>query len=81
MAEFDTWAAIEADCGKPCDDYYAAHPDPEEGDADYEAYRNGQAVFNKYYASHRDEIYSTNMDRAIVEGVMQGRVGPGPAAD
>jgi hypothetical protein len=76
VAEYDTFADIEAECGQPCDDYFAQHEAPEEGDAGYEEYQEKLAVFNKYYAKHSDEIYSTNMNRAVVEGRMQGRVGP-----
>lgn len=72
MAEYDSWADIEGDCGKPCDDYFAKHPQPEEGTPAYEA---GQ-LFAKYYSKHHDEIYNTQMRRAVVEGKMQGTVGP-----
>ena len=81
VAEFDTWGDIEADCGQPCDDYYAQHEAPEEGEAGYEEYREKSDLFSKYYAHHADEIYATNMNRAVVEGKMQGTVGPAPQED
>ena len=79
VAEYDTFSDIEADCGAPCDEYYAQHEAPEEGDAGYDVYQRKVAAFNRAYATHRDEIYTTNMNRAVVEGVAQGRVGPAPA--
>jgi hypothetical protein len=81
MAEYDTWADIEADCGQPCDDYFAQHKAPEEGDPGYAEYRDKSDTFSKYYAHHTDEIYSTNMNRAVVEGDMAGTVGPPTPAD
>ena len=81
VAEYDTFADIEAECGQPCDDYFAQHEAPEEGDSGYEEYQEKLAVFNKYYAKHSDEIFSTNMNRAVVEGRMQGQVGPAPESE
>ncbi|MGH7563952.1 MAG: hypothetical protein ACREK5_05970 [Gemmatimonadota bacterium] len=80
VAEYDTFADIEAECGKPCDDYFAQHEEPGEGDPGYEEYQEKLGVFQKHYAKHSDEIYSTNMNRAVVEGEMQGPVGPAPPA-
>lgn len=80
-AEFDNWAAIEADCGKPCEDYFAKHPTPEEGQPGYAEYREKSDLFSKYYASHRDEIYASNMRWSVVDGVAQGRVGPALAGN
>ncbi|CAN5133538.1 hypothetical protein BH18GEM1_BH18GEM1_15240 [soil metagenome] len=81
VAEYDSWADIEADCGQPCDDYDAQHEEPEEGDPGYAEYQEKQAAFQKYYAAHSDEIYTTSMSRAVVEGEMQGTVGPAPEED
>ena len=81
MAEFDSWADIEAECGQPCDDYEAQHKAPEEGDAGYAEFREKADLFSKYYAHHSDEIYAANMNRAVVEGKMQGTVGPAPEED
>ncbi|HUP19416.1 MAG TPA: hypothetical protein VM778_05610 [Gemmatimonadota bacterium] len=81
VAEYDTFADIEAECGQPCDDYFAQHEAPEEGEAGYGDYQRKVQAFNRAYSNHRDEIYTTNMNRAVVEGQMQGRVGPAPAED
>lgn len=78
VAEYASFNDIEADCGKPCDDYFAAHEAPEEGDAGYAEYQENLAVFNKYYSTHSDEIYATNMNRAVVEGRRATLVGPNP---
>jgi hypothetical protein len=80
VAEYDTFADIEAEC-TPCDEYFEQHEAPEEGEDGYEAYQDKLEVFNKYYAKHSDEIYSANMNRAVVEGRMQGRVGPAPESE
>lgn len=79
VAEYESFADIEADCGQPCEDYFAQHEAPEEGEAGYDEYQRKLVTFNKYYANHSDEIYSTNMNRAVVEGQMQGQVGPAPS--
>lgn len=83
VSEFDSWEAIEADCGKPCDDYYgeggAGHA-PEEGEAGWEEYDKAQQTFSKYYATHRDEIYSVPMSQAKVDGTNLGPIG-GPSSD
>lgn len=81
VAEYETFADIEAECGQPCDDYFAQHEAPEEGEDGYDEYQEKLAVFNKYYAKHSDEIYSANMNRAVVEGRMQGSVGPAPESE
>jgi hypothetical protein len=79
-AEYDNWADIEADCGKTCDDYYAVHAAPTDGQDGYAEYQEASDLFNKYYSSHTDEIYLTNMNRAMVEGKTPNWVGPTPAA-
>lgn len=80
-AEYETFADVDADCGAPCEEYYDQHEAPEEGEAGYDVYQRKVQAFNRAYSSHRDEIYSTNMNRAVVEGRMNGRVGPAPASD
>jgi hypothetical protein len=81
IAEYDNLAAIEAECGQPCDDYFAQHEAPEEGEEGYEELQKLQNAFNSVYQNHHDEIYVTRMDRAVVEGRMQGTVGPVPESD
>lgn len=81
VAEYDSFAAIDAECGQPCDAYFEQHEAPEEGEAGYAEYQEKADAFSKYYAAHSDEIYSTNMNRAVVEGRMQGTVGPSPQGD
>lgn len=78
VSEYEDFADIEAECGQPCDDYFEQHPVPEEGEEGYEEYQEGQALFNKYYSHHRDEIYTSPMAVAKVEGEMVGTVGPPP---
>lgn len=74
-AEYADFTDIEADCGQPCDDYYDANPAPEEGEEGYEEFQKAQELFNKYYAHHRDEIYTSPMGLAKVEGELMGTVG------
>lgn len=81
VAEYETWAGIEADCGQPCEDYFDQHEAPEEGEAGYAEYDANVQAFNKYYSNHRDEIYSTNMNRAVVEGQKPAQIGPAPDSD
>lgn len=81
VAEFESWEAIEADCGQPCDDFYEANPAPEEGDAGYDEYRERQQLFSKYYAHHSDEIYTTPLGAAKIEGELRGPVVPAPPDD
>lgn len=75
ISEYSDISEIESDCGKPCDDYFDAHPAPKEGEEGYEDYQKAQQLFNKYYAHHSDEIYVSPMDLAKVEGEMMGTVG------
>ena len=77
-AEYDNWADIEADCGQPCDDYFDVHVAPVVGEDGYEEYQEKADLFNKYYSNHTDEIYLTNMNRAMVEGKTPAWVGPTP---
>lgn len=76
VAEYESWDAIEAECGQPCDDFYESNPVPEEGEEGYEAYRERLELFNEYYAKHRDEIYTSPMGGAKVEGELMGPVVP-----
>lgn len=80
VAEYASWADIEAECGQPCDDYDEANPEPEEGEEGYEAYQEAQALFSKYFSRHHDEIYVAPMGMAKVEGEMMGPIG-GPDDD
>lgn len=75
MAEYDDITKIEAPCGQPCDDYFEAHPQPEEGDEGWEEFRAGQEAFQKYYAHHKDEIYLSPLAASKIEGEMRGPVG------
>lgn len=76
MREVEEWADIEAPCGDPCTEYRQKHPLPEEGTPEREAYEEARALFQKFYANHRDEVYSALMDGAVVEASVVGRVGP-----
>lgn len=78
VAEYASFADIEAECGKPCDDYYAAHPEPKKGDDGYDAYVEARDLFSRFYGHHHDEIYQSFMNGAVVEGKVMGRVGPPP---
>jgi len=80
VEEYDNWADIMAPCGKPCDDYNAQHKAPEEGEAGYAEYQEKTNLFFKAFSSHSDEIYTTNMNRAVVEGKRPTLVGPAPPA-
>lgn len=63
ISEYPDWASITAPCGQPCQDYFEA-TQPEEG-SEREAMWDGiQAVFLKYYSTHRDEIYFANGRRS-----------------
>jgi hypothetical protein len=64
IREYASWAAIDADCGKPCDDYRNANPGPEEGTEEAKEWREAWEAFRDHYATHRDEIYTVNMDLA-----------------
>lgn len=81
VSEFDDWADIEAECGQPCDDYYDQHEAPEEGEEGWEEWSDAQRTFSKYYSKHRDEIYFAPTGQMVIEGQMQGTVGPDPEDD
>jgi len=81
VAEYAEWADIEADCGQPCDDWEEANPDPEEGTPEREEFDKAQALFNKYFAHHQDEIMISLSEEAKVEGRVVGTVGRGEDDD
>jgi hypothetical protein len=81
VAEYKTFADIDSECGKPCEDYYAAHPAPKEGEDGYDAFVEARDLFNRFYSHHHDEIYTAYMSAAVVEGKMVGHVGPPPAEE
>ena len=64
IREYASWEAIEADCGKPCDDYWEANPGPEEGSDDYKTWQEAWEAFRDHYATHRDEIYTYRVEMA-----------------
>ena len=64
------------DCGQPCEEYRKEHPEPEEGDERYEEFKEAERLYQKYYSSHRDEIYVAPMEAAKTEGEIHGTVGP-----
>lgn len=75
VAEYENIEDIHADCGQPCEDYFEANPEPEEGDEGYAEFQEAQEAFSKYYSRHRDEIYVAPMEEAVVEGNFMGTVG------
>lgn len=75
ISEYADIADIEAECGQPCDEYFEANPAPEEGEEGFEEFQKAQRLFQEYYSNHRDEIYSTPMGLAKVEGEMMAPVG------
>lgn len=80
VEEYDTWADIMAPCGQPCDDYNAQHEAPEQGEAGYAEYQEMSDLFFKAFSSHSDEIYTTNMNRAVSEGKRPTLIGAAPPA-
>ncbi len=76
ISEYAEWADITAPCGAPCDEYFEAHPLPEEGTPEREEFNRVVALWQKLYSSHRDEIYNTWMGVAKTEGEIVGTVGP-----
>lgn len=64
MAEYADWAAVEADCGAPCETWAEANI-PEEGTPEREEFDDLQQAWQRaYFQGHQDEIYSVNMRRA-----------------
>jgi len=54
-------AAIEAECGTPCQEWADANI-PEEGDEGYDHYVDLRDTYFKYFAKHSDEIYTSRSD-------------------
>lgn len=75
VSEDATITDIEAPCGQPCEDYFNDNPAPEEGEDGYEEFRAAQKRFQELYSHHRDEIYTSPMGLAKVEGELLGPVG------
>lgn len=80
-AEYADFADIQADCGQPCDDWQEANQPPDEGTPEREEYDKAQAMFNKYYSHHQDEIFISMMEEGKVEGRVIGTVGRGEDDD
>lgn len=75
VTEYENLAAIEAPCGQPCEDWEAENGPPEEGEEGYEEYQEAQALFQKYFAEHGDELLFAPGAVAKIEGEMHGPVG------
>lgn len=76
LSEYASFTDIGAECGTPCEEYFDAHPMPEEGDEGYEEFEKVQSMWLKYFSKHHDEIFLAPMEIAVVEGEVQGTVGP-----
>lgn len=76
MREVADWADINSPCGEPCAEYREAHPIPDEGSAGWDDYAAARDLFQKYYSTHRDEIYSVIRAATKIEGRVVGTVGP-----
>lgn len=59
IAEYLTWPAINADCA-PCTKWLEDSR-PKEGTPERKTYDDQLAVFQKYYATHADQIYAADM--------------------
>lgn len=81
ITEYADWEAMNADCGQPCDDYNEANPVPDEDTPERAEYDKAQALFNKYFSHHSDEIYVAQMEEGKVEGRIMGTVGTGEDDD
>ncbi len=81
VAEYANFGDVNSDCGDACKAYNDAHKAPKKGEAGYDKYHAGEELFNKYFSKHSDEIYVTNMRRAVVNGKPMGTPGPQPASD
>ena len=75
VSEYESMETMTAGCGQPCEDYFDAHPAPEEGEEGYEEYQEGLEAFQKYYSHHKDEIFTAFMPVAKVEGELMGPIG------
>jgi hypothetical protein len=62
MAEYPSWAAIEAEC-VPCDEWMESRM-PAEGTPERAQWNAIGAAFQAAYAGHSDEIYAAQMQRA-----------------
>ncbi len=67
IAEYPDWAAVEADCGAPCEEWQEANM-PAEGTPEYDEMQERWQAWLKYYLGgrhgHSDEIYTVQMNRA-----------------
>jgi hypothetical protein len=63
IAEYASWAAIQADCGEPCAEWVRENQ-PEEGTPRAEKWNKIQATFLKHYTGHSDEIYAVPNSRS-----------------
>lgn len=61
IREYASWEAIEAECGKPCDDLNEQIR-PAEGSDEEKEWRAAWEAFRDHYATHRDEIYTYRVD-------------------
>lgn len=75
VSEYASMQTFAADCGEPCSDWDEANPTPEEGDDGYEEFQEGLRAFQKYYSHHGDEIFTSPMGMAKVEGEVLGTIG------
>ncbi len=62
LAEYPSWAAIEADC-QACDEWLRSKT-PAEGTPERARWNAMQAGFVRAFAGHGDEIYNAQMRRA-----------------
>lgn len=76
VTEYASMETLAAGCGEPCSDWNEANPAPEEGDDGYDEFQAGLQLFQKYYSHHSDEIFTSPMAMAKVEGEVMGRIGP-----
>lgn len=74
--EYADIEAVEAPCGEPCETLRENHPAPEEGEEGYEAYREAQKLWQKYFGPHKDEIYWTPISEGRTEGEPTGPIWP-----
>jgi len=64
IREYASWEAIEADCGKPCDDYWEANPGPEEGTEERKEWQEAWEAFRFFNDTATAEIYTYRVDMA-----------------
>lgn len=75
VSEYESMETLAAGCGEPCTDWNEANAAPEEGEEGYEEYQKGLELFQKYYSHHKDEIFTSWMVTAKVEGEVMGTIG------